>query len=320
MKRRTFVVALGGAVAWPAVAWAQHLIISCKMGSAACLADISPQGVNFRVWPAQSSRLCTLFMIPQPQVSRSQRAYGVPRAAAGPPTGDPRSAPGRPLTRGFRLGPLARTGGPDEHLPSTARVHRSPWRRGGLATRGARAAGRPREAHRRAHVGRRKRSSAKSEVSAFTQALADLGWTNGRNVQMHPRWAGPDNDRIRAFALELVGLQADIILTSSTPTTVALLRETRTIPIVFASVGDPVASGILSRLSRPSGNVTGSAQYEPTMGGKGLELLSEIAPGLNRAAILFNPDTAPYRLTCPHLRRQPGHSRSSQSLHPFKVA
>jgi len=72
---------------------------------------------------------------------------------------------------------------------------------------------------------------AKSEVSAFTQALADLGWTNGRNVQMHPRWAGPDNDRIRAFARELVGLQPDIILATSTPATAALHRETRTIPI-----------------------------------------------------------------------------------------
>jgi putative ABC transport system substrate-binding protein len=134
---------------------------------------------------------------------------------------------------------------------------------------------------------------AKSEVSAFTQALADLGWTNGRNVQMHPRWAGPDNDRIRAFALELVGLQADIILTSSTPTTVALLRETRTIPIVFASVGDPVASGIVARLDRPAENVTGFALLEPSLGGKWLELLSEVVPGLKRAAIMFNPDITP---------------------------
>jgi putative ABC transport system substrate-binding protein len=160
----------------------------------------------------------------------------------------------------------------------------------------------------------------KSFGSAFTQALTDLGWADGRNVRMELRWTGDDINRIRALAQELVGLQPDVIATAGTQATVAVQRETRTIPIVFASVGDPVASGILSRLSRPSGNVTGSAQYEPTMGGKGLELLSEIAPGLNRAAILFNPDTAPYRLTCPHLRRQPGHSRSSQSLHPFKVA
>jgi putative ABC transport system substrate-binding protein len=134
---------------------------------------------------------------------------------------------------------------------------------------------------------------AKSEVSAFTQALADLGWTDGRNVQMHPRWAGPDNDRIRAFARELVSLRVDIILTSSTPTTAALQQETRTIPIVFASVGDPVASGIVARLDRPGGNVTGFALLEPSLGGKWLELLSEIAPGLRRAAIMFNPDTTP---------------------------
>jgi putative ABC transport system substrate-binding protein len=91
----------------------------------------------------------------------------------------------------------------------------------------------------------------------------------------------------------LVGLQPDIIVTISTPATVALQRETRTIPIVFATMVDPVASGIVGRLDRPSGNITGFANYEASMGGKFLELLSEIAPGLKRAAIIFNPDTAP---------------------------
>src|SRR5262249_13946984 len=91
----------------------------------------------------------------------------------------------------------------------------------------------------------------------------------------------------------LVGLQPDIILVSSVPATVTLQRETRTIPIVFANVADPVASGIVARLDRPSGNVTGFANLEATLGGKWLELLSEIAPGLKRAAIMFNPDTAP---------------------------
>jgi putative ABC transport system substrate-binding protein len=131
---------------------------------------------------------------------------------------------------------------------------------------------------------------AKTFVSAFIQSLAGLGWTDGRNVRMDLRWAGADINRIRALAQELVGLQPDIILAPSTPPTAALQRETRTIPIVFALVSDPVASGLVPRLDRPSGNVTGFAQYEATLGGKWLELLSEIAPGLRRAAIMFNPD------------------------------
>jgi putative ABC transport system substrate-binding protein len=136
-------------------------------------------------------------------------------------------------------------------------------------------------------------SLAKTIVSAFTQALADLGWTDGRNVRMDFRWGGGDIIRIQEFAQELVGLQPDIILTSSTPATVALQRETRTIPIVFAAAGDPVASGIVVRLDRPRGNITGFANRENSMGGKWLELLSEIAPGLKRAAIMFNSETSP---------------------------
>jgi putative tryptophan/tyrosine transport system substrate-binding protein len=127
--------------------------------------------------------------------------------------------------------------------------------------------------------------------SAFTRALADLGWTDGRNLRMDVRW-GDDINRIRVLAHELVGLQPDIILTGATPATVALQRETRTIPIVFANVGDPVASGLVPRLDRPGGNITGFALYEPSLAGKWLQLLSEIAPGLKRAAIMFNPDTA----------------------------
>jgi putative ABC transport system substrate-binding protein len=142
---------------------------------------------------------------------------------------------------------------------------------------------------------------AKSTISAFTQGLAGLGWTAGRNVRMDLRWGGDDTNRIRMLAQELVGLQPDIIVTIATPATVAVQRETRTIPIVFASVGDPVASGIVARLDRPSGNVTGFANLEATLGGKWLELLSEIAPGLKRAAIMFNPDTAPVSSFMPSL-------------------
>jgi putative ABC transport system substrate-binding protein len=133
---------------------------------------------------------------------------------------------------------------------------------------------------------------AKPRLSAFAQALADLGWVDGRNVRMDLRWAGDDINRIRALAQELVGLQPDIILTDGLPAISAVLRETRTIPIVFANVGDPVASSLVTRLDRPTGNITGFAILEATLGGKWLELLSEITPGLKRAVIMFNPDTA----------------------------
>jgi putative tryptophan/tyrosine transport system substrate-binding protein len=128
--------------------------------------------------------------------------------------------------------------------------------------------------------------------SAFTQALADLGWTDGRNVRMDLRWAGDDINRIRALAQESVGLQPDIIVTNGAAATAALQRATRTIPIVFASVGDLVASGIVGRLDRPSGNITGFGGLEPSLAGKWLELLAEIAPGLKRVALMFNPDAA----------------------------
>jgi putative tryptophan/tyrosine transport system substrate-binding protein len=156
---------------------------------------------------------------------------------------------------------------------------------------------------------------AKARLSVFTQAFADLGWTDGRNVRMDLRWATDDTDRIRALAQELVGSQSDIVLAGSTTAIIALQRETRTIPIVFANVVDPITNGIVTRLDRPGGNVTGFANLEASLGGKWLELLSEIAPGLKRVA--GTQTTAPDRLLCPHLRRRPGHSRSHQSLRPF---
>jgi putative ABC transport system substrate-binding protein len=133
----------------------------------------------------------------------------------------------------------------------------------------------------------------KAIVSRFTQALAGLGWTDGRNVRMDLRWHGDDTSRIRALAQELVGFHPDILASAATAATVALQRETQMIPIVFWAVSDPVASGIVPRLNQPGGNVTGFATWEASLGGKYLELLSEIAPGLKRAAIMFNPDTAP---------------------------
>jgi putative ABC transport system substrate-binding protein len=133
----------------------------------------------------------------------------------------------------------------------------------------------------------------KYRLSAFTQALAGLGWTDGSNVRIDLRSGGGNINQIRALAQELVGLQPDIILTGATLATIALQRQTRTIPIVFANVGDPVGQGIVPRLDRPGGNVTGFANFEVSLLGKWLQLLSEIAPGLQRAGIMFNPNTAP---------------------------
>src|SRR6516162_7063084 len=108
----------------------------------------------------------------------------------------------------------------------------------------------------------------KARHSAFTQGLADFGWTDGRNVRMDLRWGGGDTNRMRALAQELVGLQPDIILAGGNVATAALQRETRTIPIVFVIGVDPVASGIVPRLNQPGGNITGFAIYEASLGGK----------------------------------------------------
>jgi putative ABC transport system substrate-binding protein len=133
----------------------------------------------------------------------------------------------------------------------------------------------------------------KTYVSTFTQALAEFGWIDGRSLRMEVRWSGDDINRMRARARELVGLHPDIIVTNGTAPTAAVQQETPAIPIVFASAGDPVDSGIVPRLNQPGGNITGFGRSEASMGGKWLELLSEIAPGLKRAAFIFNPDTAP---------------------------
>jgi len=111
---------------------------------------------------------------------------------------------------------------------------------------------------------------------------------------MDVRWAAGNVDRMRMFAKELVDLQPDVILTSTTSVTAALQRQTRTIPIVFVVVGDPVGAGFVASLARPGGNITGFIGEVAEMGSKWLELLTEIAPGVKRAASMFNPDTAPY--------------------------
>jgi putative ABC transport system substrate-binding protein len=159
--------------------------------------------------------------------------------------------------------------------------------------------------------------AGKPRLSAFTQALAELGWADGRNVRMDFRWGGADNKRIRMLAQELVGLQPDIILAGGAPATAALQRETRTIPIVFSAVSDPVASSLVVRLDRPSGNVTGFALYETTRQASGLSCSRRSRLGSSEPPSCSIPTRHPYRLLCPSLRRQPDHSRSSQSLHPF---
>jgi putative ABC transport system substrate-binding protein len=138
-------------------------------------------------------------------------------------------------------------------------------------------------------------AEAQARVAAFRDGLQKLGWTEGRNIRIDTRWATPgDAEARQRFAKELVALQPDLIFSLNTPTTAALVQQTRTIPIVFAVVVDPVGSGFVASLPRPGGNVTGFTLMEPTMAGKWLELLKEIAPRVNRVAFLFNPATAPY--------------------------
>ena len=133
----------------------------------------------------------------------------------------------------------------------------------------------------------------RSWIDTFFQGLARLGWIDGRNVQIDLRWAGGDVGRMRTLAKQLVEQQPDVIFASTTPVTAALQRETRTIPIVFVIVSDPVGAGFVAGLPHPGGNITGFINVEASMGGKWLELLKEIAPRVKRAAIMFNPDTAP---------------------------
>jgi len=131
--------------------------------------------------------------------------------------------------------------------------------------------------------------------AAFREGLQKLGWIEGRNIRLDTRWVSPEDAEARQrFAKELVALQPDLILSSVTPTTAALLQQTRTIPIVFATVSDPVGSGFVASLARPGGNVTGFQALLSSLGGKWLELLKEIAPHVANVAMLFNPAVAPY--------------------------
>jgi putative tryptophan/tyrosine transport system substrate-binding protein len=135
---------------------------------------------------------------------------------------------------------------------------------------------------------------ARAVVAAFREGLQQLGWTEGRNIRIDTRWAAADLEAMQRVAKELVGSQPELIFSTNTPATATLLQQTRTIPIVFVQVTDPVGSGFIESIPRPGGNVTGFITMAPTMASKWLELLKEIAPRVKRVAFLFNPATAPY--------------------------
>lgn len=145
---------------------------------------------------------------------------------------------------------------------------------------------------------------AQRRLAAFYRGMNSLGWIASQNLRVEMRWGRGDRDLVQSHAQELVRIAPEIILTNGTPSTVALQRETTSIPIVFAQVTDPVGEGLVTSLPRPGGNITGFSAYESEMGGKWMELLREIAPGVTRVASLFNPRTAPgggTKLIWPHL-------------------
>jgi putative tryptophan/tyrosine transport system substrate-binding protein len=137
-------------------------------------------------------------------------------------------------------------------------------------------------------------STAQSWLAAFRATLAKLGWTEGSNLRIELRWSAADEDTMRALAKELVDLRPNAIFGVTTPAIGALARETKTIPIVFAGVSDPVGAGYVESLAHPGGNITGfmSGNGDPALGGKWVELLKQIAPRTVRVALLFNPATA----------------------------
>jgi putative tryptophan/tyrosine transport system substrate-binding protein len=135
-------------------------------------------------------------------------------------------------------------------------------------------------------------SEAQAQIAALRETLQKLGWTANQNIQINERWASGDVDKIRRYAAELVHLNPDVIVGVSVSAAVALRYETRTIPIVFTRVSDPIGSGLVETLSHPNGNATGFTNFEASIGSKWLELLKEIVPGVKRVAIVFNPETA----------------------------
>jgi putative ABC transport system substrate-binding protein len=132
------------------------------------------------------------------------------------------------------------------------------------------------------------------QVAAFQHGLEELGWIAHRNVEIDYRWQTDDANQRQAFAKELIDLKPDILVANTTPALAAARQATTSIPMVFVSIADPVAQGFVQSLARPGGNITGFAAEEPTMGGKWVEMLREIAPGINRITAIFNPTSAPF--------------------------
>jgi ABC-type uncharacterized transport system substrate-binding protein len=132
-------------------------------------------------------------------------------------------------------------------------------------------------------------------VATFREGLRKLGWIDGRNIHINARWARPGAPELRRqFAKEIVALNFDLVVSHGTPNTAALAKQTRTIPIIFVNVTDPIKGGFVASFPKPGGNITGFTHYEPTLAGKWLGLLKEVAPRITRVAFLFNPTTAPY--------------------------
>lgn len=146
-------------------------------------------------------------------------------------------------------------------------------------------------------------------IAAFRQELENLGWTEGRNIQIEYRWASGDAERFRAFAAELVATRPDVVMAHTSPSAEALARETRTIPIIFAAVSNPVGSGLVASLSEPGRNATGFTIFEPSMGAKWVEFLKELSPRLARVGLLLNPATTPGHGT-PYLQSVEAAARS----------
>jgi len=132
-----------------------------------------------------------------------------------------------------------------------------------------------------------------SRVAGFQRSLRSLGWIEGKNLQLDIRWSELDPKTMHRHAVELATLAPDVILTSGTAGLAAMHRATRTIPIVFTQVSDPVAQGFVTNLAHPDGNITGFVAYEFSLGGKWLDLLRQMVPDLRRAAVMFNPEIAP---------------------------
>jgi putative tryptophan/tyrosine transport system substrate-binding protein len=137
-------------------------------------------------------------------------------------------------------------------------------------------------------------SDSQANLAQFRNALADLGWSEGRNVRFEVRWSGGDIERVRAFALELVKLAPEVILASGTTSIAALKPVTQSIPLVFVIVNDPVAQGFVSSVARPGGNITGFSYMDYSVLEKALQLLKQTVPSISRVGFMFNPDTYPY--------------------------